>query len=105
MEGLVGEIRQFVPKLDALLLRDQGDAVRAEAVRRDVDRAHEKLRSHAQEHEEINARLERRHADVIARIERSERRFNRVYWMLIGGLAVVEVVWRALPSGWLERFF
>jgi hypothetical protein len=74
----VEESRALVPRIQTLLEARSGERAEAALSRRDIDRAHEKIRA------------------IEARQDRMDERQNRLFWMATGAVAALQLLFFVL---------
>lgn len=81
MGVFVENINRLLPKIEAMIEGRSGEDERDKTLVRDINSAHEKIRA------------------MDARQDRMESRQNRQYWMMIGGLGTLQILFAVVT--WL----
>lgn len=82
----IERVDRLVDRLQILLEEQSGERERMARMERDIDRSHAKHRAHEADHRDLGERL-----------DRIESRQGRIWWGMVGALALLEAVIRATP--------
>lgn len=84
---------QLANDVRPLLLARSGDLAAVASIQRDIAAAHEK-------HREAG----RRFAEIDARVDKLERRLDRAQYLVIGAMAVIQILWGVFGPALLRAF-
>lgn len=90
----IARAERLLERLEQILEERSGDRREIEQMQRDIEASHVKHRQHYKEHKQITERF--------ARIE---TRQMRLWYGLLGALAVIEIVVRLIPQELVQRIF